>query len=296
MQLTVSKIIPAPLGKYLSFIYTLESTGAFLVADNAKVILLRLDGSVELIANLDGEPYLWEGVGREFAAEIDRQPGHGFKALTSREKALFEQSEIYQSTRYVPTAKYAHQDALLFFYGKSLALLKWEEGRLVELRRIRTKGREPIRHALHPERNLLLYGTNRGELYSQTFSSDRFIKSTKVDQLPNTVYQITFSENGQQLFVAGLGFLNFYKVQDDTIKPVASMATAARSFEIIGQYIILNKGMHGIDIIRMQNSPERVSSFDPPFAVDQMYYLSSQRVFLITSNSTNQWALIKWED
>lgn len=292
MKLTISKIIPSPLGAHLKFVHVLESKGAFLLGDSNKVLLARADGSVELVANLDGNAYQWGDIGVDFYNEIMRNTVNGFKSLPRDEQDRFTQSQMYKSTRDIPVACYAHDEALLFFSGKSVALLEWEDERLVELKRIKTKGREPIRRALHPQRNLLLYGTNHGELYSQTFDQDRFLKSTKVDQLPNTCYQITFSPDGQRMFVAGLGFVKSYDFNGDAFTPNASITTAVRSFELVEEYLVLNKGMHGLDVIRIKDKPEKVISLDPPFMIDQMYYLAPQRVFLLISGSTNEWALL----
>lgn len=296
MQLKLLRTIPAPLSKHLSFVYPLESKGAFLAADNKQVILLRADGAVEPVATLDGDPYQWTGMGAEYAAELALKRRDGFKMLSMKERKQLEQSEMYKSARDFPVAEYAHDGVLLFFSGKSVSLLEWDGDRLLEVQRTRTKGREPVRRALHPQRNLMLYGTNYGELYSQTFAYDRFIKSGKIDQLPNTIYQITFSEDGGRLYVAGLGFMRFYKLEGDRFTPVASIVTAARSFELVDNYIVLNKGMHGIDIMQMHgDEPKRIGSFDPPFNIDQLHYLAPQRVFLLTSSVTNEWALLKWQ-
>ncbi|ACT91576.1 hypothetical protein [Dyadobacter fermentans] len=294
MQLTLSKSIPSPLSTHLRFVHVLESKGAFLLADHSKVVLLRFDGSMELIANLDDREYQWEGIGAEFALEVAQKRVNGFKMLSHKEKELFEQSDAYKSARDIPVATYAHDGALLVFSGKNVALLEWQADQLMELKRIKTKGRDPIARALHPEENLLVYGTNYGELYSQAFSEERFLKSTKVDQLPNTCYQITFTPDGRRMFVAGLGFVKSYGYDDHVFTPGASITTAVRSFELVEDYLVLNKGMHGLDVLRITDKPERVAALDPPFMTDKMYYLAPQKTFLLISGSTNEWALLRW--
>lgn len=286
-------MIPAPLGTYLKFAYTIESIGAFLLSDGEKVVLLRTDGSIDLIANLDGEPYQWGGVGADFEVEILQRRVNGFKSLTRYERQRLKESAIYKSTRNIPIVNYAHDDVILFFAGKSIALLKWVGEELVELKRTRTKGRDPIRWALAPEQNMLLYGTNYGELYSQTFGRDCFIKSVKVDQLPNTCYQITFSPDGRRMFAGGLGFIRSYTFDGSTFTPDMSIATAMRSFELVEDYIIINKGIHGLDVIRVKDKPERVTSLDLPFMIDKMYFLAPQKALLLISGNTSDWALFK---
>ncbi|MGV3601570.1 MAG: hypothetical protein ACO1N1_10225 [Dyadobacter fermentans] len=294
MQLTISKIFPAPLSIYVRFTYALESIGAFLTGDGDKVILVRPNGSIELIATLGEDEYQWEGIGADFFREISQKRLGGFGILSLDEQAGFTQSAIYKSTRERPFARYGHDKALLFFSGKSIALLKWENGQLVELKRTRTKGRDPIRWALHPEQNTLLYGTNHGELYSQTFTADRFVRCVKVDQLPNTCHQITFTPDGRQLFVAGMGFIKSYEFDGTGFTASLSTETAVRSFEFVEDYLVLNKGMHGIDVLQIKDKLERVTSLDLPFSIDKMYYLAPQKTFLLISGSTNEWALLSW--
>lgn len=276
------------------FTYILESLGAALVADSQKVVLVRSDGSVELIASLDGEAYQWEGIGAGFYNEIIQKRMDGFKMLPKIEHDRFVESQIYKSARDIPVAHYAHDGALLFFSGKSIGLLNWEEERLVELKTTKSKGRDPIARALHPEQNLLVYGTNHGELYSLAFTKDSFLKSTKVDQLPNTCYQITFSPDGHRMFLAGLGFVKSYDFNGTGFTPNRSITTAVRSFQLVEDYLVLNKGMHGLDVIRVKNEVERITSMDLPFSIDQMHYLAPQKTFLLTSGSTNEWALLNW--
>lgn len=296
MQLTISKIIPTPLSGHLKFVYPLESKGAFVIGDSNKVLLLNTNGEAELIAQLDGEDYQWKGKGAELFGEIVRKRVNGFQMLSTEEQDRFKQSEIYKSTRDIPIANYGHDGALLLFSGKNIALLGWEQEGLVELNSTRSKGKEPITRALHPKQNLLMYGTNYGELYSQTFDRGHFLKSVKVDQLPNTCYQLTFSTDGQRLFVAGLGFVRSYDFNGTAFNPGISMTTAVRSFELVEDFLVLNKGMHGLDVVRIKDKPERVTSLDLPFAIDKMYCLGGQKAFLLTSGSSNEWALLAWRE
>jgi hypothetical protein len=294
MQLKLNHILQSPLGNHLRLAYVLESQGAFLLGDRNKVVLLRANGSLELIANLDEDQYQWKGIGVDFLNEIMQKSVNGFKLLSRDEQTRFTQSEIYNSTRDIPVANYGHDGALLFFSGKSIALLKWNEEQLVELKRIKTKGKQPMERALSPQQNLLLYGTNHGELYSQTFNRDQFLKSSKIDQLPNTCYQITFSPDGRQLLVGGLGFIKIYNFDCNKFTCDSSITTAMRSFELVEDYLFVNKGMHGMDVIRIKDKPERVTSLDLPFMIDEMYYLAPQKTFLLISGSTNEWALLSW--
>lgn len=293
MQLTLSKPIPSPLSPHLVFVHVLEKHGAFLLSDRDRVVLLRTDGSMELIASLDGEPYAWGGIGAGFWEDILHQRVDGFKRLNAEEQQLFEQSKMYKSARYVPAAWHAHDGAVLFISGKNLALLEWEEDECVELSRTRTKGKYPTARTLSPEQNLLIYGTNHGELYSQTFNREQFLKSRKLDQLSNTVYQTTFSIDGRRLLVAGLGFVKSYNFNGDTFSPDFAIATPARAFELVDDYLVLNKGMHGIDVIHVADKPEVVTSLDCSCVIDKMYYLAPQRTFLLRITDTNEWALLK---
>jgi hypothetical protein len=49
-----------------------------------------------------------------------------------------------------------------------------------------------------------------------------------------------------------------------------------------------------MDVIKVTDKLQRVSSLDLPFSIDKMFCLVPQKTFLLTSGSTNEWALLDW--
>lgn len=300
MKLTLSKIIPSPLGKHLQVMYAVESKGIFLLGDRWKIVGLHANGSTDLLWQTDDEEIAnqWRGsfderIADDLYHEISES---GFRLPTKAEHRQIDQSDLYKSSHTAHASHYrGHDETLLAFAGKQIALLNCNAGAVMELAKTKTKGKDPISKTLHPHKNLIVYGTNHGELYGQPFEQGRFGKAIKIDQLPNTCYQITFSNDGQKMFVAGLGYVKIYDCNGDAFTVHASITTAVRSFAVVDDYLILNKGMHGIDVLRVRDKPERVTSMDFHFMIDRMLYLVSQRTILLLSGSTDEWALLRWE-
>jgi len=293
MKLILGKIFQSPLSRHLQSIYALEKRGAFLLADRWKIVLLHANGDVEPIWQTSDEDiaYKWRGtfddrLSDELYIDISETRKSGFRMLGKEACQRIESG----------TAYYGHDEKVIAFQGKSIVLLSLETDGLVECAKTKTKGKDPVAWALHPHQNTIIYGTNYGELYAQPFEDNRFEKPTKIDVLPNTCYQIEFSTDGTKMFVAGLGYVKVFDCNEKVFSPNVSLTTAVRSFELVDKYLFLNKGMHGIDVLKIVEKPERVVSLDLPFSIDKMYYLASQRAFLLISSSTDEWALLTWVD
>ncbi|WP_353720530.1 hypothetical protein [Dyadobacter sp. 676] len=302
MKLILSKVIPSPLDMKLQLVHALDARGAFLLADRWKMLLLHPHGVLELLWQTTDEDvaYQWRGffddrLSDSLYEEI-RQLPNGFQLLSKEDYLRIGASDLYKSARSLPNIYQGHENTVISFMGKVIALLTLEKEGVVELARIRTKGKDLIQEALHPVQNLIVYGTNHGELFAQPFDQDQFGKPAKIDQLPNTCYQIRFTGDGRKMFVAGLGYVKMFGCNGHGFTEKASVTTAVRSFELVDDYLVLNKGMHGIDIIKMADKPERIESMDLPFPIDKMLYLAPQRVFLLISGSTNEWALLNWAE
>lgn len=300
MKLTLSKIVPSSLEIHLQLAHTLESKGAFLLGDRWQILLLHSDGTPELIWQTTDEDiaYKWRGLFDDRPAdpvydEI-RQMANGFQSLSKEAYRQIEASDFYRSARANPRIFGAHDKTILSFAGKKITILKVDEQNVCESAITKTKGKELVREALHPQQNLIVYGTNHGELFGQPFDQDKLGKTIKIDQLPNTCYQITFNGDGNKMFVGGLGYIRVFDYDGKVFTENVSISSAVRSFELVDDYIVLNKGMHGIDVIKVGEKLQRVSSLDVPFPIDKMLYLAPQKTFLLTSGSTNEWALLNW--
>ncbi|MDR6806287.1 hypothetical protein J2Y45_003479 [Dyadobacter sp. BE34] len=300
MKLTLSKVIPSPLDTQLQLTHALESTGSFLMADRWKILLLRPNGAMDLIWQTTDEDiaYKWRGFfdDRLTDSVYDeiRQLPNGFRLLPKEDYQRMEASDLYKKASTLPLLYEAHDGTWLAFAGKKIAVIKWVAGHAGEHAITKTKGKDPICRALHPQQNLIVYGTNHGELFAQPFDQNGFGKTIKISELPNICYQIAFSGDGKRLFVGGLGYIKMFEYDSKSFTEMASISSALRSFELAEDYLVLNKGMHGIDVIKVTDRLQRIDSMDLPFSIDKMLSLGPQRTFLLTSGSTNEWALLNW--
>jgi|GEM_PF-3496097 len=300
MKLTLSKVIPSPLDAQLQLVHALENTGAFLMADRWKILLLRPNGTMDLIWQTTDEDiaYKWRGFSDDRLTDSvydeTRQLATGFRLLPKEDYQRMEASDLYKKASTLPLLYEAHHGTWIAFAGKKISVIKWEEGHASEYAIMKTKGKDPICRALHPQQNLIVYGTNHGELFAQPFDQNGFGKTIKISELPNTCYQIAFSGDGKRLFVGGLGYIKMFEYDSKSFTEMASISSALRSFELVENYLVLNKGMHGIDVIEVSDKLQRIGSMDLPFSIDKMLCLAPQRTFLLTSGSTNEWALLNW--
>lgn len=223
-----------------------------------------------------------------------RPMANGFRWLAKESYQRIEASDFYKSARNNPKVFEGHDQTMLAFAGKKISILKLEGAHVSEHTATKSKGKDPVCQALHPHENLIIYGTNYGELFAQPFDQEQFGETVKIAQLPNTCYQITFTADGKRMFVGGLGYVKVFEYDGKDFTESASISSALRSFELVEDYLVLNKGMHGIDIIQVTDKLQRVSSMDLPFSIDKMYYLAPQKTFLLTSGATNEWALLNW--
>lgn len=300
MKLTLSKVIASPLDSQLQLAHALENTGAFLMADRWKILLLRPNGAMDLIWQTTDEDiaYKWRGFFDDRLTDSvydeTRQLANGLRLLSKEDYQRIEASDLYKKASTVPLLYEAHDGTWIAFAGKKISIIKWEEGRTSEHAVTKMKGKDPICRALSPYQNLIAYGTNHGELFAQPFDQSGFGKTIKISELPNTCYQIAFSGDGKRLFAGGLGYIKVFEYDGKGFTEMASISSALRSFELVEDYLVLNKGMHGIDVIKVTDKLQRIDSMDLPFSINKMLYLATQRTFLLTSGSTNEWALLNW--
>ncbi|SDD73684.1 hypothetical protein SAMN04487996_10275 [Dyadobacter soli] len=293
MQLTLTKSIPSPLGKKPLIIWTLNNEGAFLISDSWNMVRLDTDGSVNVLWRTTDKENAYQfgsvyddRVSDPFYEGIREAGISGFQLLNVEDYLKIHQGNKYHPN-FRPVPLKAHDSVLLYLEEKEIALLKAAGSDIVKVAKVKVKGKGKTAEMLHPAENVIVYGTNYGELYAQPFDAEGFEKTVKIDQLPNVCYQIAFAPNGRKMFAVGMGYLKIYDYHEGKFTAAYSLSTAARSFELIDDYMIFNKGMHGIDILRVAGKPESLSSLDLPFSIDRMVYLASTRTFLLTSANSD---------
>ena len=303
MELSLSSVAESLVRLPNCSTWVAEEANVFILSDRFKIVTMNPDGLTETIWVAASEEvaysingYFDERLSATIYSQIAKKGIEGFQLLKQVEYKQIDQPN--GSTSLMETAKKfglfdqnfpvrAHKK-IVSFGKKVINLFSLEESGLHFVSKNVTKGKAPLCAVLHPKLNLILYGTNRGEVYGQYFDEQGFGKTAKVDQLPNACYQLLFDGEGRKLFICGVGCLRIFEFEKNNFTRLASLTTAARSFVLAGKYLILNKGIHGIDAIDIEAEPKLVTSLDVPFAINRMEYLESSHVLLITSASATK--------
>lgn len=311
MKLTLSATKPSPVNLPYCTTWVAQQAGKFVISDMYKIVAIAPDGYAEIIWEASDENaayavkgYCDERLPDDFYQQISERALGGFCLLEKAEYKCIDQPNGSSSLmelvktygpfdRALPVR--AH-DRIVSFGKKSISLHALNGNTLGVLSKINTKGKTPINAALHPVQNLIVYGTNAGELYGQHFDDNGFGKAIKIDQLPNTCYQLEFNAGGNRLFVCGMGYLRVFEFDGSAFVQIASLATASRSFALSDHHLFLNKGIHGIDVLHVAGEPRRATSLDVPFSIDKMEYLPSPQTLFITSGFTQEIALVACDE
>ncbi|WP_342085710.1 hypothetical protein [Dyadobacter sp. OTU695] len=308
MKLALSAIMPSPVKLPDCTIWVASDTGVFLMAGLFEIVGLAFDGAIHPIWKTSDEEIAYAMKGyydtrltEKLYDDVALDGIDGFCLLEINEyhkidkpngsNALMNVAKNYGLFgQQLPVR--AH-DTILSFASKEIRIIAPKSTGTDVLHSVKTKGKLPVATTLHPQQNLIMYGTNDGQLYGQYFEENSFTKTVKIGKVPNTCSQLAFNEQGDRFYVCGTGFLHIFNYHNDTFSLRASLSTAARSFVLVETYLILNKGMHGVEVWHIENEPRRVTSLEIPFAIDKMEYLWSVRTLLLTSATTQQVALVR---
>lgn len=307
MKLTILKTIHSPVESRNQSIWTWEEQGVFVLADRWKVLKMNRNAELETI---------WETADQEVGYSLkgicdDRLPEPLFEEIVTNGIAGFgmlsksqykavdrpngSESVMEMVNAYGPIDRFlplsAHHKIILLG-RKSISLAELNHHGLTVRETVKTKGKDPLAICCHPQRGMLVYATNYGELYALLFDQAGFGKTIKIDNLQKPCYQVAFYEEGNRLVAGGLGFLKTYILSGDRFTETAFVPTAARSFEITNGYLLLNKGLHGLDVFKINEELHKVASLDLPFSIDRIKYLAAGQVLLATSNSSEEISLI----
>ncbi|GGM88031.1 hypothetical protein GCM10010967_20810 [Dyadobacter beijingensis] len=306
MKLTLSSIVESPVILPYCSTWVAEKRRSFIISNYKMVAELGINGTMDVIRQSSGDSdgILDDALPAGIYEDIRKKGINGFQLLPKSDYKNWEQ--FNGGALLIEAAKsyglfdnnfpvQAHDGLIISFGKKSIIMSVWENGQLATTDIAKTKGKAPISTTLHPQENLVIYGTNYGELYAQDFSDGGFEKAVKIDQLPNTCYQMSFDPDGRNLFVCGMGYLRIFEFKNNAFTQRASLMTASRSFALAGNFLVLNKGIHGIDVLNVAVDPARVTSLDVPFTIDKMEYLSSAAMLLVTSGSSQDLGLIRCE-
>ncbi|MHA4741025.1 hypothetical protein [Dyadobacter sp. MSC1_007] len=308
MELTILKIIDSPVEGRNQSIWAWQAQDVFVLADRWKVLKMTQKAELQTIWETDEEEvgYAMKGICDDrlpeaLFEEIVETGIAGFGLLGKLQNKMIDRPNGSESVmemvnqfgpfdRFLPLR--AHQNAIILLGKKSISLASLTDAGLAAGNAIKTKGKDPLAICLHPEKNMLIYGTNYGELYAQLFQQTGFGKTIKIDNLQKPCFQVAFYENGSKLVACGMGFVKTYAFAGEKFTETAFIQTAARSFEIADEHLLLNKGAQGIAVFKMGENLQKVASIDLPFSIDRIKYLNTAKVLLATSNPSAKMSLI----
>jgi hypothetical protein len=314
MKLQLIKTISSPDNGKDQAIWVSEKDRAFYVTDRWKVVCIEASKNFEIRAVSETadqeEAYQMKGMYDKrlpdhLYEEISSLGISGFKLLNKSDYDSIDSpagstSMLEMVNRYGPVDRnlplLAHDGSIVTFGNKSISIGRMEDNTLKNIATIKTKGKVPVHAHLHPNLNLIVYGTNYGEIYGQYFDENGFGKTAKIDNLQNSCYQTGFTRDGNCLIINGMGYVKLYALKTGTFSETSTIQTSARSFEIFENHLIINKGMHGLDIFLLGDKPEKKGSLDVPFAIDRMICHKSERLLLLTSNPHGEIGFVKLPD
>ena len=91
-----------------------------------------------------------------------------------------------------------------------------------------------------------------------------------------------------------MGYFRIYQFDDGTLKLISEVKTSARSIELHHPLIIMNKGMHGIELYRFSElGIEKLDALDVGFPVDLMRLNKANSTVLVSSKPIGKLGLIK---
>lgn len=141
--------------------------------------------------------------------------------------------------------------------------------------------------------NALIYGTNSGKIFSLQIDSNK-AKTKKVDNCKNVCKDIIGIENDSYILACGMGYLKAYKAEGGKYSLVAEKMTSGRSLAYMNGTIILNKGIHGLELLRLNNDTfETLDHLSPSFSIDMMRINHSMSTILVSSQTVGQLGIIK---
>jgi hypothetical protein len=311
MKLHLIKIIHSPDNGKDQAIWISEKDRAFYITDRWKVI--RIEANSDLASQTISETadqekaYEMKGIydkrlPDDLYEEVSSQGISGFKLLS---KAAYDSidspagsaSLLEMVNRFGPIDRdlplLAHNGSIVTFGKKSISIGKIEGGTLKNVDTVKTKGKAPAHAHLHTNLNLIVYGTNYGEIYGQYFDENGFGKTLKIDNLEKPLYQVGLAQDGSILLVCGMGYVKIYALNAGSYSEISTIQTAAKSFTVWQDYLVINKGMHGIDLFRIGEKPEKMDSLAVPFAIDRMVLHQSGQMLLLTSNPHGELGFVK---
>jgi hypothetical protein len=138
--------------------------------------------------------------------------------------------------------------ALLTLRGRSMELFSRSDTTLTSIAKTKPRGKSVLAYAAHPTEPLLVYGDNYGDFHAHRFTPTTFEKATKIAAKQRNASRIEFSQNGNLLLLAGMGYLSAFRYAAGKFEQLHELSTAVRDFLTTpdASLLLVNKGLHGL--------------------------------------------------
>ncbi|GAB7087815.1 hypothetical protein [Marinifilum fragile] len=312
MNLDLIKIIDSPLDYRRQAIWISEKRESFLLTDIFKVaeISFRKKACVEILSEIRDKdeaykikkPYE-ERFQSELYDEICLSGKNGFqylpqdeydklKGFTAGSDTFFDITNVFGIHGHelpVQTKK----GIILRFLKKEIEILDSKSDILETKYSIPFKNKDITTVGALNKQDLIIYGTNTGKIFLQDLSDNKS-KPAKIDDCKSVCYDIEIDENDEFIFICGMGYLRVYRLDNNKLNLISEQKTSARSICIYNDLILLNKGMHGIELNRFNgNEIERLDSLNLGFSIDLMRFNKANETILVSSKPIGKLGLIR---
>lgn len=174
---------------------------------------------------------------------------------------------------------------VLNLLGGALQLFQQSPTGFTLVAEARTRGRQAMSFAAHPDEPLLAYVDNVGSSFAQEFSESGFGKTRKIDTWKQGGRAALFLD-ARTLILGGMGHLAAYGYADHTFAKRSEIAVACRDllWNEDQQVLLVNQGMHGIAFFRVEDSGFVPCGALKPEGTVQMVAFSPDLSFLATTD------------
>ena len=140
--------------------------------------------------------------------------------------------------------------------------------------------------------SFIIYGTNSDEIYLQDISEQNS-KPTKIDDCKSVCYQIIVDDKDDLVYICGMGYLKIFRFKNNKLELISSLQTSTRSMVLYYDMIVLNKGIHGLELYRLdEHKLVKLDSIEINFSIDLMRLNKTCAKLLVSSKPIGQLALI----
>ncbi|GEM_PF-4591929 len=312
MKLDLIKIFDSPLDYMRQAIWISEKRESFLLTDIFKVaeISVKKKLKIDILSETKDKneaykikkPYE-ERFQLELYNEICLIGKNGFQYLSQNEydklkeftagsDSFFDLTNVFDIHEYELPVK-TPKGLILRFLKKEIEVLESKSDTLDIKYSIPFKNKGVTAISSLNKQDSIIYGSNTGKLFLQDLSKTNS-KPVILDDCKNVCNDIIVDGNDRFIFICGMGYLRIYRLENNKLNLISDLKSSARSICIFNDFILLNKGMQGIELYRFSgNEIEKLDSLNLGFSIDLMRFNKVNKTILVSSKPIGKLGMIK---